>query len=247
MRSNATYLRQCTVLFADDESEIREAFQTFLGRLAKEVILAADGKEALELFEARQPDIVITDIKMPVMSGMKLTEKIRQSGSEVPIIIVTAHNEHSMLIRAIDSGVTKFIIKPVDFSKLKQLLFRIATELYLEQEHEKNTQLLEQYKRAVEESAIFSKTDVNGVITFVNEQFCRVSGFSREELIGQSHRIIRHPDMDPGVFQDLWGTITDKRIWKGILHNRRKDGSDYYVDSTILPIVGEKGEISEST
>ncbi len=70
---------------------------------------------------------------------------------------------------------------------------------------------LEQYKRAIEQSNIVSKTNLEGIITFVNDEFCKISGFSREELIGQNHNIIRHPDVPKDVFQKLWDTIKAKK------------------------------------
>ncbi len=108
-----------------------------------------------------------------------------------------------------------------------------------------NRSLLEQYKRAVDISSIVSKTDPYGSITFVNDQFCRISGYCREELIGATHRLIRHPDNSELLFQDMWQTIRARKVWQGVIKNRRKDGTTYYVDSVIVPLFDPSGEISE--
>lgn len=105
--------------------------------------------------------------------------------------------------------------------------------------------LLEQYKRAVDISSIVSKTDPYGVITYVNDQFCNVSGYSRDELVGATHRLIRHPDNDPLLFRDMWQTIRTRQSWQGVIKNQRKDGSAYYVDSLILPVLDPDGKIAE--
>jgi PAS domain S-box-containing protein len=105
--------------------------------------------------------------------------------------------------------------------------------------------LLSEYKRAVDLSAIVSKSDSKGVITYVNDEFCKISGYSKEELIGKPHSIIRHPEMSPKIFKELWHTILQKRVWKGIIKNLNKDGSAYYVNSTIIPMVNEDKEISQ--
>lgn len=105
--------------------------------------------------------------------------------------------------------------------------------------------LLEEYKKAIDESSIVSKTNTQGIITYVNSKFCEISGYSREELIGQSHNIIRHPDMQKSFFVDLWNTIRNKRIFKGILQNKKKNGDSYYVDSTIIPILDKENNIVE--
>jgi len=74
---------------------------------------------------------------------------------------------------------------------------------------------------------LVSKTDLKGAITFANDDFVYISGFSREELIGKSHNMVRHPDMPPQAFEDLWRTVKGGRPWTGIVKNRAKNG-DYY-------------------
>jgi len=106
-------------------------------------------------------------------------------------------------------------------------------------------QLLEQYKNAVDESMIVSKTDPSGVITYVNNRFCKISKYSKENLIGRGHNIIRHPDTASTVFKEMWETLHAKKVWKGILKNLAKDGSAYYVDTVIIPIVNDDNEIIE--
>ena len=105
--------------------------------------------------------------------------------------------------------------------------------------------LLEQYKNAVDLSMIVSKTNPSGIISYVNEEFCKISQYSPDELLGKNHNIIRHPDTKDDVFQELWETIKAKKVWKGLVRNRAKDGSSYYVDSVIIPILDQKGEVIE--
>lgn len=105
--------------------------------------------------------------------------------------------------------------------------------------------LLDQYKYAVDKSAIVSKADKNGKITYVNDEFIRISKYSKEELIGQNHNIIKFKDEEKSIFKNLWKTITEKKVWKGIIKNSAKDGSTYYVSSTIIPILDSKHEIQE--
>ena len=109
----------------------------------------------------------------------------------------------------------------------------------------KNIQLLEEYKNAVDRSSIVSKTDKSGHITYANDEFCKISGYAREELIGKAHNILRHPDMPKSAFKTMWKTILAKKSWSGIVKNRTKDGGNYIVEVTINPILNEKGEIEE--
>ena len=87
------------------------------------------------------------------------------------------------------------------------------------------------------EAKIISVTDLSGVILDVNDIFVKVSGFSREELIGQPQNIIRHPDMPAAVFEHMWNLLKAGKTFHGIVKNRCKDGSYYWVDAFIIPIV----------
>ncbi|MGM0433179.1 MAG: methyl-accepting chemotaxis protein [Pseudomonadota bacterium] len=84
--------------------------------------------------------------------------------------------------------------------------------------------------------SLITTTNLRGRITYVNDDFAEVAGFSKEELVGQPHNIIRHPDMPPAAFQNLWETIQSGRSWKGIVKNRCKNGDHYWVDAYVTPI-----------
>ena len=105
--------------------------------------------------------------------------------------------------------------------------------------------MFEQYREAIENSNIVSKTDIDGIITFVNEQFCEISGYSCEELIGKNHNIVRHPDVPNSTFELLWQTILSKNPYSAMVQNLAKDGSTFYVNTTITPILDDHGEIQE--
>ncbi len=91
-------------------------------------------------------------------------------------------------------------------------------------------------------TSIVSEADLKGDILSINEKFCQVSQYSREELIGKPHNTTRHPDMPKEVFKEMWSTIGRGNIFRGIVKNRAKDGSPYYVDAVIAPILGDNGK-----
>ena len=94
----------------------------------------------------------------------------------------------------------------------------------------------------VENRPVISKTDLKGIITFVNTPFCKLAGYSKEELIGKPHNIIRHPDMPKEVFKELWETIEKNQSWRGFIKNLRKDGKYYWVEAFIEPMFDENGK-----
>ncbi|MBU0925297.1 PAS domain S-box protein [bacterium] len=101
------------------------------------------------------------------------------------------------------------------------------------------------YQEAIENSNIVSKTDINGIITFVNDEFCKISGYSYDELIGQNHNIVRHPDVSTSNFEDLWQTILSKKPFKATVKNLSKNGSTVYLNTTITPILDKNENIVE--
>jgi len=95
-----------------------------------------------------------------------------------------------------------------------------------------------------DKDVIISQTDLDGTITYVNRAFCTVSGYLADELVGQQHNIIRHPDMPKGVFKKMWETIKGGQAWNGLIKNLRKDGHYYWVETEILPIRNEENIIT---
>ncbi|PKF62972.1 aerotaxis receptor Aer [Psychromonas sp. psych-6C06] len=102
-----------------------------------------------------------------------------------------------------------------------------------------NQPVTSQQRKFKEGSSLISVTDLNGTIEYVNSNFIEISGFTEKELIGQSHNIVRHPDMPEAAFADLWKTVKQGREWRGIVKNRCKDGSYYWVDAYVVPVMKE--------
>ena len=104
--------------------------------------------------------------------------------------------------------------------------------------HTKNIEI-----EVAENVQLVSTTDLRGDITYANPAFCQIAGYTSEEMIGQHHNLVRHPDMPKAAFRDLWLHLKAGRAWRGMVKNRCKDGSYYWVDAYVTPIY-EDGKIS---
>ncbi len=241
----ATKELKLSVLYVEDSPDVRRETVEILVQFFDRVEEASNGEEGLEKFKRENFDIVITDINMPRMNGIDMIKSIKEIDRRVPIIVITAFDDLKYLMECIKIGVYGYILKPIDMDQLIESLYRVVEKLRLRQERDRAIALLEQYKKIIDESATVTKTDLKGIITYANDKFCEKSGYSREELIGKPHNIVRHPDMPSSVFKELWDTIKSKRIWHGIVKNKTKDGKAVYMKATIAPILDEKGNIVE--
>jgi len=128
------YLKTIKVLYVEDDDDTRKQFSEFLSRLVGTLITTANAAEGLEAFIKHSPDIVITDILMPEMDGLAMAVKIRKIAQKVPIIAVTAFEQTDYMMRAINIGIDKYVIKPVDSDLLLEGLLECVRRLREEQQ-----------------------------------------------------------------------------------------------------------------
>jgi len=130
-------LKNFTILYVEDEPTTQELIGEILRDSCKEVFIASDGEEGLKLYKEKNPDIVLSDIAMPKMTGLEMSEAIKAINSEQPIALFTAFSQSSYLKKAAELGIATYILKPLDEEQFFNSLNYMAMELEFKQEEEK--------------------------------------------------------------------------------------------------------------
>jgi PAS domain S-box-containing protein len=202
-----------------------------------------DGIKALKKFSKRKYSIVITDIDILGISGFDLIEKIKTIDSSVITIIYTNNEDRNSFLKTIELKIDGYLIPPFDKNKFFEILDKT---IKITKDKKKDSKVLEQYNELINKNSIISKTDENGIITFVNDNFCKTSEYSREELLGKTHNLLRHTENSDEFYKSLWNTIKNKKSeWSGVIKNLSKSGKTYYIKATIKPILDFNNDIVE--
>ena len=217
----ASLLKNFSVLYVEDDDEIRDQLAHFLRRRVGVLHVATNGHEGLLAFDAHRPDIVVTDILMPVMDGLKMAEKIKAISPPTPIIVTTAFNETNFFLKAIDIGVDKYVIKPVNTDTLGSVLVQCAHTLLSEVERRLAAAVFDCSSDAI------IVTDAHNTIVSVNPAFCEITGFKREEVIGKDPKMLSSGRQEREFYMQMWKSLQEAGKWSGEVWNRRKSGEVY--------------------
>ena len=238
-----------TILIVDDSFVVREQLKDILHNRNYTVLEAKNAKEALEIIHLNKIDLMLLDLELEESNGYDFLIKNRAlilDKLNIKVMIISGNISSNLIRDSFRLGVKEIIRKPYAIEELILKTDIFIGDKDMEDEVTCKTQLLNQYKNTVDRSFIVSKTDAKGIITYVNEAFCEISGYEEHELIGRAHNIVRHPDMDSSVFKEMWHTIKDlKSSWKGIIKNRKKDGTAYWVKTIINPILDGHNNVME--
>jgi PAS domain S-box-containing protein len=236
------------VLFIDDEEAMLDFYSAVLSDTAMIVKTLSDPLQGLKILGEFDPDIIVMDINMPGCLGTELAQVIRQDDAwaQVPIIFLSAEDDLGRQLMTMNLGGDFFLTKPVDAKYLVSAIY--ARVKRARQIHQLNNNLQDvlrenKYQLAtMYQHDLVSSTDVSGRIISVNDNFCEISGYSAEELLGQNHRILKSGFHPSSFYKDMWDSISTGKIWRGSICNRNKSGGEYWVESTIVPFLDSNGK-----
>lgn len=213
---------------------------------------AADGETGLEAWRARRHDLVLLDMMLPKRSGAEVLTDILEKSPAQAVVIMTANASAELSEAMMLDGASDFISKPFETESLRRVC-EIALrrhELILGNEksvlrHRAMRQMLveiQNQKLALDQHCIVAVFDAQGRFTYVNGKFSEVSQYSCEEVLGQDDSILNSSHHSQSLFSETWDTLRSGNLWRGEICNRKKDGSLYWVDATLVPLLNGQGK-----
>jgi len=229
------------LLYVEDEVITRETVLTLLGRRFPRLTIhgAANGAQGVQLFQELNPDLVITDIRMPVMSGIEMSRRIMEIKPSLPVIVTSAHSDMNYLIESIELGISRYVLKPIDSAKLFATIEGCLCALRVEKELQAQQAFIRKLSRAVEQSPCsIVITDPSGVIEYVNPKFTGLTGYSQTEAIGVNLRTLQQDGAE------IWSALAKGLEWHGELEGVKKSGEVYNESTSVSAVLDERGGVS---
>ncbi len=227
-------------LIEDDPDEAL-VIRKNLERAGHQVTCCRTGADAQIVLGQADFDLVILDQGLPDMDGLDLLALLTREGVSVPVLMVTGHKTVEMARRALLAGALDYVVKDEGLRYLSELPKRVSESVKKHQLEQMND-LLRQALDSARDGIMI--TDLQGTIKRVNQALCSMTGYSKDELLGQTPRILNSRVHSREVYTKMWRTILDRNSWQGELTNRRKDGSLFQASITISPIVDPQGRLT---
>ncbi len=235
-------VRPYRVLLVDDDTVLMAEHAAILQQAGMQVQLLNDPLLVPEMLENFAAEVLVVSMDMAKCRGSELAVLLQDNErhASIPIVYLFHESDSLLQLQALTSS-GNYLSKRVVPGQLLAVVgkharnsrrIREQNDILSTARYELGRQL-----QAIDFHAIVSVADVSGVIVYVNEKFCEVSGYSSEELIGKNHRIVKSGQHSPEFYADMWDTIVNGNVWHGDVCNRRKDGNYYWVATSIVPFM----------
>ena len=207
------------------------------------VHVAENGQAGLELYQRHLPDIVITDVNMPGMNGIQMASRIKQLNPGAEIIAITAISDTHHLTDAIKIGISRYLLKPVEFEALFESIDACFARITMERRLKVQSEFIGKLSRVIEQSTdMVVITNQEGAIEYTNPKFSEVTGYSSAEVAGEDLRILMANAAPFESFEKLRDRMTRGAAWRGEITSRKKAGELFSIEASISPLEGPAGD-----
>ncbi len=228
------------LLLVDDEPNVLNALQRLLRQNDYKIIVANSGAEGLQVLEAHKVNVIISDQRMPNMTGVEFLSKVHKQWPDTVRIVLSGYADFSAVTDAINNGaIYKFFTKPWDDEQMRANINEAFRHAEL---NEKNDQLTRIFESTIEGILI---TDTKGVIQSVNPAFTLITGYSAPEAIGHTPAMLKSDRHDADFFNNMWQSLMKTGQWEGEIWNQRKDGDVYPLWLALTAIRDKEGNTSQ--
>jgi PAS domain S-box-containing protein len=228
----------------EDDDDIALLVRKSLERAGHRVTRCRTGADALTVLGHTTFDLVLLDQKLPDLAGVELLQALARENIAVPALMVTAHGDEHLATRVLMAGALDYIVKDRELTFLAELPKRVSESVIRHRLQQSNRMLIAALESAGDGVMV---TDLQGTILHVNRALEQLSGYPRDELIGQKPSLFKsglHPDE---FYKKMWDSVLARRAWQGELTNRRKDGRLVEVWLTVSPVVDGQGQLTHLT
>lgn len=246
-----------TMLVVDDELFIRNCIRDVFTREGLSVFTAESVADAKRIVSEEDIDIVLTDLQMPGSDGIDLINWLKDYDSDMAVLVISGTANIADAVRAMRAGAWDYVTKPFQpiadlHTRAEKCLERREMLLQIKKYQKQmrdmvaanNTDLLKLHAAMEQIASGVLITSLDGTIEYVNPWFAAATGYNRDELIGQTPKILKSGEHPPSFYQKLWSTILSGQIWSGKICNKRKDGSLYCEMCKITPLKDAEGKIT---
>jgi PAS domain S-box-containing protein len=225
----------------EDDSDVALLIRKSLERAGHRVACCRTAADALIVLGHTSFDLVVLDNRLPDMEAQDLLPILAREGIAAPILIITARGNEEVATRLLQAGALDYVVKDPALNFLEELPKRVSASVTRHRLMQMNRLLIQALESARDGVMI---TDLQGTILNVNHALEGLTGYSRQELLGQTPRLFKSGVHPPEVYAEMWRTILARGSWQGELTNKRKDGSLRQVSITISPIIDAQGRLT---
>ncbi len=224
-------VKKVTILVVDDCLPVSTSVSLLIKKLGYDVMVADSGGSALELLKSQKIDALFLEISIPGEKSLEILSYVHEHLSDLPVIVTSAAMSEKEEADVFNMGAFDYLVNPVNSARLEVTIKKAI----IESERRQQASL---FSVVITNSPItIVITDKEGNIEFVNNAFCRMTGYSFKEVVGHNPRILKSGEQSESFYKDLWDTITSGKNWHGEFHNKKKNGELYWEYTIIIPII----------